>query len=107
MGRNVNLKTNHKNEMKKVFVMLAVLVAGIVATSCACESFKRDIKSLKSDFGGGLYRTVTLMDYQGDTLKQWTGKFEVRDAGADNQVYFDINGKRVWIQGGIVVNEEW
>ena len=92
--------------MKRVFIYFALLVAGIIATSCACESLKREVKSIQSEMGGGLYRTVTLMDYQGDTIKQWTGKFDVRDSGSDNQVYFDLNGKRVWIQGGIVVNEE-
>ena len=96
--------------MKKKIFALALLV-GVALASTGCESCSRDIKSLKSDWGGGLYRTVTLMDYQGDTLKQWTGKFDVRDVGTDNQVYFDMpdeygNRKRVWIQGGIVVNEE-
>lgn len=95
--------------MKKVFTLIIIAVAALAATGC--ESCSRDIKSLKSDWGGGLMRTVTLMDYQGDTLKQWTGKFDVRDVGSDNQVYFDIPNeygvrKRVWIQGGIVVNEE-
>ena len=92
--------------MKKIILLIAAVSALLLTASCACESLKRDIKSFKSDFGGGLYRTVTLLDYQGDTIKQWTGKFDVRDVGLDGQVYFDIDGKRVWIQGGIVVNEE-
>lgn len=99
-------KTNILKEvnMKKVLSAIALIIVCAAVTSC--ESWKRSIKSMQSDFGGGLYRTVTLLDYQGDTLKQWTGKFDVRDEGVDNQVYFDIDGKRVWIQGGIVVNEE-
>ena len=64
------------------------------------------IPLVKSDWSGGLERTLVLMDYQGDTLKVWEGKFDIRDSGADNQVFFDFNGKRVWIQGGIVVSEE-
>ena len=90
--------------MKKIIIVLALIsIASLVS---GCQSCRRNLKSLKSDFGGGLNRTVTLMDYQGDTLKQWSGKFDIRDKGADNQIYFDLNGKRVWIQGGIVVNEE-
>ena len=94
---------------KKIFAL--VLLVGVALASTGCESCSRGIKSIKSDWGGGLYRRVTLMDYQGDTLKQWEGKFDVRDEGSDNQVYFDrpdSHGlkKRVWIQGGIVVNEE-
>ena len=91
--------------MKKIFAL--ILLAALTLASTGCESCSREIKSIKSDWGGGLYRTVTLLDYQGDTLKQWTGKFDVRDSGYDDQVYFDLDGKRVWIQGGIVVNEEW
>ncbi len=93
--------------MKKIFAfILALAFVGIINSSCTA-SCQREMKSMQSNWGGGLQRTVTLMDYQGDTLKQWTGKFDVRDSGADNQIYFDLNGKRVWIQGGIVVNEEW
>ena len=99
-------KTNILKElnMKKALSAIALII--VCAAMTSCESWKRSIKSMQSDFGGGLHRTVTLLDYQGDTLKQWTGKFDVRDEGVDNQVYFDIDGKRVWIQGGIVVNEE-
>lgn len=87
---------------KTIFILLAAL---LVFTGCT-EEQKRDIKSISSNWTGGLNRTVTLMDYQGDTLKQWHGKFDIRDVGSDNQIYFDLNGKRVWIQGGIVVSEE-
>ena len=56
---------------------------------------------------GGLNRTLTVYDYNGDTIKTYTGKFDIRDDGADNQVFFDLDGKRVWIQGGIVISEEF
>jgi hypothetical protein len=46
------------------------------------------------------------MDYTGDTIATWEGKFDIRDNGSDNQIFFDIDGKRVWIQGGIFVSEE-
>ena len=91
--------------MKKILTIALLLLA--VLTVSSCESCSRDIKSLQSDFGGGLTRTLVLMDYQGDTLKVWNGKFDIRDEGADNQVFFDLNNKRVWIQGGIVVSEEY
>lgn len=75
--------------------------------SCACESCSREIKSIKSDFGGGLHRKLVVMDYEGDTLRVWEGKFDIRDNGSDNQVFFDLNGKRYWIQGGIAISEEY
>lgn len=90
--------------MKKLFCLLG-LVATLLLTSCG-ESFNRSMKDLRSNYGGGLNRTAVLMDYQGDTLKIWKGKFDIRDNGSDNQIFFDLDGKRVWIQGGIFVSEE-
>lgn len=37
-------------------------------------------------------------------IKSWSGKFDVSEN--DNETYFDVNGKRVIIQGGIIINEE-
>lgn len=90
--------------MKKLFCLLG-LVATLLLTSCG-ESFNRSMKDLHSNYGGGLNRTAVLMDYQGDTLKIWKGKFDIRDNGSDNQIFFDLDSKRVWIQGGIFVSEE-
>ena len=94
--------------MKKCFNVLVVMIVCCMLSSAftSCESCSRDMKSLKSDFGGGLYRTAVLMDYNGDTIKTWSGKFDIRDSGSDNQIFFDIDGKRVWIQGGIFVRKE-
>lgn len=69
-----------------------------------CESCSREYKSFESDIGGGLHRKVTLYDYNGDVLGEWEGKFDV--AENSRETYFDLDGKRVIIQGGIVVNEE-
>lgn len=90
--------------MKKILVSIISIICILMLSSC--ESWKRGVKSIQSDFSGGLERTLVLMDYQGDTIKTWTGKFDIRDDGSDNQIFFDLDGKRVWIQGGIVVSEE-
>lgn len=94
--------------MKKIAFILAVLV---LLTGCG-EAWKRTVKDLESNFGGGINRSVTVFDYQGDTLANWTGKFDVQfDTSGAGQVLFDYiteDGlrKRVVIQGGIVINEE-
>lgn len=63
------------------------------------------MKSTVSNVTGGLNRTVTVYDYNGQEIKSWSGKFDVTED--DNEVYFDDeNDKRVIIQGGIVINEE-
>ena len=39
-----------------------------------------------------------------EKIKEWNGKFDVSEN--DNEVYFDLNDKRVIIHGGIVIDEE-
>ena len=88
---------------KLLIVLLCIFTLGMLTS---CESCSRKIKTIESDFGGGLDRTAVLMDYNGDTIKVWKGKFDIRDTGSDNQIFFDLDGKRIWIQGGIFVSEE-
>lgn len=65
----------------------------------------RSVKSMSSDFSGGINRTVTLYDNTGKKIKSWHGKFDIESN--DQEVFFDdAQGKRVIIQGGIVVSEE-
>ena len=89
--------------MKKkiaVFTLLATMVLSLAG----CASWSRAWKSFGSDVAGGLNRTVTVYSYDGDVLGQWSGKFDVSES--ENETFFDVGGKRVIIQGGIVINEE-
>ena len=81
-----------------IFVALMVYILG------SSESVQRSLKSYHSEFEGGLNRTVTVYDYNGDVIKSYTGKFDVSES--ENEVYFDLNDKRIIIHGGIVINEE-
>lgn len=85
-------------------IIAAIVVALAALSMSGCASCSRSYKSMQSDFGGGLHRRVTLYDYSGNVIDQWEGTFDV--AENDQEVYFDVGGKRVIIQGGIVVNEE-
>lgn len=89
--------------MKKKIAVFALLAA-MVLSLAGCASWSRALKSFGSDVSGGLNRTVTVYSYDGDILGQWSGKFDVSES--ENETYFDVNGKRVIIQGGIVINEE-
>lgn len=81
-------------------------IAAAVLSSCSCESWQREMKSMKSDFNGGLYRRVEVYDYQGNKIKEYVGKFDVQET-PDNYVYFDMqDGRRVIVHGGIIINEE-
>lgn len=88
--------------MKKIIVGVVSIVMALSMVGCASTS--RKIKSTVSDWTGGLDRTVTVYDYNGEAIKSWTGHFDVSES--ENEVYFDLNGKRVIIHGGIVINEE-
>lgn len=98
--------------MKKIinFIFGAVL---LVAVSSCTESFDRSVKSFSSNYGGGLNRKVTVYDYSGNEVKSWEGKFDIQMGNASGMPYveFDIptsNGKkRVIIQGGIIIDEEF
>ena len=87
-----------------ICVIVFVVIVGVVAL-LGTSTAQRTLKSVSSDFGGGLNRTVTVYDYNGNEIRSWTGKFDVSES--ENEVYFDDeNGKRVIIHGGIVINEE-
>ena len=88
--------------MKKLVLVTLALLA---LTSCT-ESTQREIKSIQSNWTGGLNRKVEVYDYNGGLIKSWEGKFDVK-ASERNYVYFDdADGKRVIISGGIIINEE-
>lgn len=65
---------------------------------------QRALKSQESNLDGGLSRTVTVYSYSGDEIASWSGKFDVTEN--DQETYFDIDGRRIIIQGGIIINEE-
>lgn len=87
-----------------ICVIVFVVIIGAVAL-LGTSTAQRTLKSVSSDFGGGLDRTVTVYDYNGNEIRSWSGKFDVSES--EEEVYFDDeNGKRVIIHGGIVINEE-
>lgn len=88
--------------MRKKAVALIAVLSALTLTGCA--SWQRNVKSFASDFTGGLDRTVTVYSNTGEKINSWSGRFDVSES--ENEVYFDIDGKRIIIHGGIVVNEE-
>ena len=52
-------------------------------------------------------RTVTVYDYNGQEIKSWSGTFDVYQKNPTNSVYFNTEeGKRVFINGGIIICED-
>lgn len=88
-----------------ILIVIGLPLFGIAGCMNMTQSGKRTIKSIGSDWTGGLERTVTVYDYNGEVIKQWEGKFDLQEN--DQEIYFDDqNGKRVIIQGGITITEE-
>lgn len=85
-------------------LIVSVLAIVIICGLAGCSSCSRSVKSMSSDFSGGINRTVTLYDNTGNEIKSWHGKIDLESN--DQEVLFDLNGKRVIIQGGVVVSEE-
>lgn len=74
-----------------VILMIAV---GVVACCSKSASIQRGIKDLKSDFSGGLDRTVTVYTADGEVLKTYNGKIDL-EATEGGIVKFDLNGQRI------------
>ncbi len=88
---------------KKMIAMILVLVI-CAMTLAGCASWNRGWKSFTSDLSGGLDRTITVYDYNGNEIHSWTGKIDISES--EDEVFFDLNGKRTVIHGGIVIIQE-
>lgn len=85
------------------FFLIIAVVAVVIGTRSA--SFQRTLKSMWSNYGGGIDRTVTVYDFNGNELRQYSGKFDIQES--DTTVFFDDeNGRRIKIYNAIVISEE-
>lgn len=88
--------------MKKVVMIDELDFKEVVS---ALRRLRYAVNSFKASYmDGGLSRTVTVYSYSGDEIASWSGKFDVTEN--DQETYFDIDGRRIIIQGGIIINEE-
>lgn len=91
------MKTRTKIILLSVVSVFALGLGG-------CASCDRWTKSVGSNISGGLDRTVTLYSNTGEVVKTWEGTIDLKES--DEEILFDLDGKRIVIQGGIVVVEE-
>ena len=76
--------------------IIALVLLGVVALAlCSCsESCDRYLKDLESDYGGGLPRTITVYDLNGNLVKEYTGKFDIETDNKSYILWDDEMGKR-------------
>ena len=89
-----------------IYLLLTLLICclvslGIIVYIDSQEQFNKN-KLVKTPC-----RTVTVYDYNGQEIESWSGKFDVYLKKPTNSVYFDTEeGKRVFINGGIIICED-
>ena len=88
-------------------ILTGAMLGGMILCCTGCASCDRSWKTLQSDIDGGLNRTITLYNENGEMLDTWSGKIDVQSSDVEGKVLFDNeDGKRIIIHGGIVVIEE-
>lgn len=96
------MKMHEKLGLLVVFGVVIVCILFVAVTFK--EDFKRGLKSLNSDFNGGLDRTITVYSDTGEVLEKYRGKCDIESN--ESKVLFDMDGKRVIIYNAIVIAEE-
>lgn len=91
-------------------VLFIALVGGCAMYNTKTETGKRSVKSWQSETSGGIDRTVTVYDINGEEVARYTGRFDVEEAAQEGvvKIKFDCDGKRhiIYAQTGTVLIDE-
>lgn len=88
-----------------IVIVVVALVIGMLIFTFSSASFQRTIKSWRSNYTGGLYRIVSVYDYNGNLLREY-GPAMIDISESENETFFDYNGNRIVIHNAIVIVEE-
>ena len=88
-----------------IVIIVVALVIGLLVLMFNGAGFQRTLKSFKSNYTGGLYRTVSVYDYSGNLLREY-GPAMIDISESENETFFDYNGQRIVIHNAIVIVEE-
>lgn len=88
-----------------VVLIVIILVLGLLILMFSGAGFQRTLKSFKSNYTGGLYRIVSVYDYNGNLLREY-GPAMIDISESENETFFDYNGQRIVIHNAIVIVEE-
>jgi uncharacterized protein YoxC len=98
--------SNRENKRFVGIIVGVVAVFLVITVILNKASVQRTLKSINSEYAGGLDRTVTVYDYDGNEIATYVGKIDVEDTETGGKVKFDLDGKRTIIYGGIVIVQE-
>lgn len=88
-----------------IVIIVVALIIGVLVLMFNGADFQRTFKSFKSNYTGGLYRTVSVYDYSGNLLREY-GPAMIDISESENETFFDYNGQRIVIHNAIVIVEE-
>ena len=88
-----------------IFIIVVALMVGMLIFAFSSANFQRNLKSWKSNYTGGLYRIVSVYDYNGNLLREY-GPAMIDISESENETFFDYNGNRIIIHNAIVIVEE-
>lgn len=64
------------------------------------ESFKRWTKDIESEYNGGLYRIIQVVNKDGDVIKEYKGKMDIQENSGEKLV-FVMDGKKYIIYNSV------
>lgn len=83
--------------------MRYAVIALFLITGCT-ESAQRKWKNVSSEYLGGLERECIVYSMSGKEIKRYKGRFDMQPS--ENQLLFDLNGKRHIIRNATVICDE-
>ena len=79
--------------MKKKFLAFILGVSLVFGMTGCSASFKRGMVDIKSNWVGGLNRTITVYTADGKKLATYSGKIDI-ETNDGGYVKYDLDGKR-------------
>ena len=113
------ITTDRKYEKGLKIGLSIATVATVLVTALICgafiwyqlnsESGRRALKDQQSNLSGGIERTVSVYDINGQLIKEYSGKFDIETDRESYILFDDEDGNRHMIYyttGTIIVDEE-
>lgn len=91
-----------------VILITAAICWGFVWYRSNSESGRRALRDQESNLSGGIERTVSVYDINGNLIKEYSGKFDIETDRASYILFDDENGDRHMIYyttGTIIIDE--
>ena len=88
-----------------IIIIVVALMIGMLIFAFSGANFQRTLKSWRSNYTGGLYRIVSVHDYNGNLLREY-GPAMIDISESENETFFDYNGNCIIIHNAIVIVEE-